>query len=284
MQTRNIVILVLVTALFSAVCTATALKLISEDVAVPVAGHSTLEQRLARLENRVEDMLSIGQALNERPVRPATENSADDSEELKEKLISISRELSEENQQETMQAQRQAMRDAMDARRAMQQPEAKIQRLREAGFSNDEASHVVRTESEVMLEQLQAQYEARRKALESGDSTSPWNRIGNNSMREKLGDELYERYLQANGQPTAVGVGTVMENSPGANAGLLPGDKIISYNNARVFNARELNRLTALGTVGESSLLEIERDGSPLQLTIPRGPIGITDDGSGFRR
>jgi len=49
----------------------------------------------------------------------------------------------------------------------------------------------------------------------------------------------------------------------------------VRYAGERVFNVRDLNNLTVQGTAGESVLIEVERNGSPLQLTIPRGPVGI---------
>jgi len=85
----------------------------------------------------------------------------------------------------------------------------------------------------------------------------------------------YERYLKANNRSTNVSVGSILGSSPGENAGLQTGDRIVRYAGERVFNVRDLNNLTVQGTAGESVLIEVERNGSPLQLTIPRGPVGI---------
>ena len=70
----------------------------------------------------------------------------------------------------------------------------------------------------------------------------------------------------------------ILSSSPAENSGLKAGDRIIGYAGERVFNVRDLNKLTVQGEAGESVLLEIERDGEPIQLTIPRGPIGINSD------
>jgi len=76
--------------------------------------------------------------------------------------------------------------------------------------------------------------------------------------------------------PTSVGVASVLQNSPGASAGLRAGDRITSYGGERVFNIRDLNGLTVVGNEGESVLIEAHRNGETVQITIPRGPIGIT--------
>jgi hypothetical protein len=37
------------------------------------------------------------------------------------------------------------------------------------------------------------------------------------------------------------------------------------------------------GNPGEDVVIEIERDGTRIQLTVPRGPIGITGSGANLR-
>ena len=97
-----------------------------------------------------------------------------------------------------------------------------------------------------------------------------------NQLREKIGDDYYERYLKANGYPAAAEIRSVIKGSPAENAGLKAGDKIISYAGQRVFNMRDVSRLTLDGEEGEAVLLEVERDGTTTQLTIPRGPVGVS--------
>ena len=59
-------------------------------------------------------------------------------------------------------------------------------------------------------------------------------------------------------------------------AGLQPGDQIVSYDGARVFNYGDLNDQLLQGEPGESVIVDILRDGAPMQVVMPRGPIGIT--------
>ena len=49
---------------------------------------------------------------------------------------------------------------------------------------------------------------------------------------------------------------------------------------ARLNRPKQLNALTLEGTAGESVVIEIRREGQPLQLVMPRGPLGIF---GGFR-
>src|SRR5690606_545711 len=101
------------------------------------------------------------------------------------------------------------------------------------------------------------------------------------TLRGEIGDDEYERYLQALGRSTAVVVREVLASSPAERAGLQPGDQVVAYGGERVFDQRELNALTLQGQAGESVVLDVRRNGQTIQLVVPRGPIGIT--GGGFR-
>jgi S1-C subfamily serine protease len=156
-------------------------------------------------------------------------------------------------------------------RLARRQPQYRVQQLVSAGFAQEEAARIVQIESEEALRQLQAQYDSRRQQAESNAN----NASNANALRAELGDQNYERYLEANGWPTSARIGAVIGGSPGQNAGLRSGDNITSYAGERVFNLRDVNNLTIQGSIGESVLIEVERNGESVQLTIPRGPIGI---------
>lgn len=142
-----------------------------------------------------------------------------------------------------------------------------------AGFSASRADWIVQRESELRMEAMQSRYEAMRL----GDSPN----LGYNfatpetGLREEMGDAQFETYLQAQGRSTAVGVGAVYESSPAQTAGLRPGDEITHYDGARVFNTFDLTRQTMEGNAGENVVVNITRDGMPMQVVIPRGPLGI---------
>jgi hypothetical protein len=177
-------------------------------------------------------------------------------------------------------ATRQALRERMsrDGVAAAADPQrGQVDRLIAAGFAPDRAEWIDRRIQELRMEQMQAQYEAAR----SGKPVDPAMQMGSDrALRNELGDAEYERYLEALNRPTTIDVFQVLASSPAERAGLKPGDQIVAYNGARVFDVQELNSLTFQGNTGESVVVEVRRDGQPLQLVVPRGPLGVT---GGFR-
>jgi len=148
-----------------------------------------------------------------------------------------------------------------------------VDRLVAAGFPPDRADWISRRTQELRMESLQAHYDATREGRPLDPSAGF---ASERKLRAELGDADYERYLTALNRPTNVNVMTVLASSPAERVGLKPGDQIVSYAGARVFDVRELNALTFEGTAGESVVVEVRRDGLPLQLVLPRGPLGIT--------
>ena len=136
---------------------------------------------------------------------------------------------------------------------------------------------VARTEELRMLA-LQERYDAAREGRPIDPSLA--GRAG--SLREELGDADYERYLQALDRPTSAQVREVLATSPGARAGLKPGDQIVAFDGERVFDLDDINRLVLEGEPGQVVAIDVIRDGQVLQLYVPRGPIGITGDGRPF--
>ncbi|MDX1507459.1 MAG: PDZ domain-containing protein [Woeseiaceae bacterium] len=156
-------------------------------------------------------------------------------------------------------------------------PDERIRSYVEAGFSEARAEWLVRREGELRMEAMQAQYEAAR----DGEPGNRWQYFidSDAQMRTELGEAEYEMYLAANGRPTAVNVAQVYDSSPGKAAGLQPGDRITHYDGTRIYSAWELSRQTLEGEAGESVVITVERDGNPIQLVVPRGPIGINSRG-----
>jgi hypothetical protein len=147
-----------------------------------------------------------------------------------------------------------------------------------AGFAPDRVEWIMERTSELRMKALQAQYDAARE----GRPPDPGQGVaGDSTLRAELGDTDYERYLTALGRPTSVPVQSVLASSPAERSGLKPGDEVVAYDGQRVFDMRELNQLTLEGTAGESVTVSVRRDGQTIQLTMPRGPLGIF--GGGFR-
>jgi len=152
--------------------------------------------------------------------------------------------------------------------------EGRVARLVESGFAPDRADWIVQRESELQMEAMQARFDARR----SGGSVNPFDPSlnSNSALRAEIGDAEYEQYLQANNRPIAVSVGSILESSPAQRVGLQSGDQIVSYNGTRVFDTSDLNQQTMLGEPGESVVVDFTRDGMPMQVVLPRGPIGVS--------
>lgn len=96
------------------------------------------------------------------------------------------------------------------------------------------------------------------------------------SERDELGDEAYDRYLYELGRANRVGIASVITGSAADGAGLAAGDIVLSYANERVFNSHELQDATRTGSRGELVSLTFVRNGEPMIIDIPRGPMGVT--------
>jgi membrane-associated protease RseP (regulator of RpoE activity) len=159
--------------------------------------------------------------------------------------------------------------------------ERRVGRLIDSGFSENEARRILEQESEAAFKALEAAWEAQR----SGESIDRYSSDLDPYaiMRSELGDDTYAQYLEAQGQPTSIKITQVLSGSPGSQIGLQPGDELVSYAGERVFSVTELRDRSMQGNPGEDVVIEIERDGTRIQLTVPRGPIGITGSGANLR-
>jgi hypothetical protein len=95
------------------------------------------------------------------------------------------------------------------------------------------------------------------------------------SIREEIGDDGYDRYLAALGEPNRVRVEDVMTESSAARVGLQQGDVVLRYGDARIFTPGDLVNATRGGTAGEMTQVEILRQGQVLDVEVPRGPLGL---------
>ena len=196
-----------------------------------------------------------------------------------DQLRSGSDEVSEELDAE-IQQQREAMRERADRFRAGSTTQGRADTLIEAGFAPDRAEWIVQRESELQMDSMQAMFDARQ----SGERPDRSRLDPDQALRAELGDAEYEQYLEANGRSTSVAVGSVLESSPGQRAGLLSGDQIVGYNGQRVFSYGELSEQTMSATPGQSVVVDIVRDGIPMQVVVDAGPIGISNRGFRGRR
>ena len=94
-------------------------------------------------------------------------------------------------------------------------------------------------------------------------------------IRERFGDDIYDRYLYASEKPNRVIATAVYPNSTAAAAGIHPGDTVLSYAGENIYTMQDLQQVTKEGEAGESVLVVLQRDGTTFSITLPRGPIGI---------
>ena len=142
----------------------------------------------------------------------------------------------------------------------------------ESGLSPDRADWILQRESELRFESIQARFDARN----SDEPQNPFDPSFNPEamLRAELGDREYEMYLEASGRPTSVGISNIMESSPGQRAGLQSGDEIVGYDGQRIFSTSELMQQTMVSGEG-NVVVDLIRDGAPMQIVLPRGPIGV---------
>ena len=152
------------------------------------------------------------------------------------------------------------------------------ERLQAAGFTPEQIDSVRRREAEAVMQRIELDDQARRE----GWVNTPryWAELaeltdGAATIRRELGDDAYDRYLFASGRPNRLSVTSVIETSPAESAGFQVGDIINSYGNERVFSTAQLNELRSSGERGVAVTVEVIRDGRLLQLSIPRGPMGL---------
>ncbi|MDJ0909332.1 MAG: PDZ domain-containing protein [Woeseiaceae bacterium] len=144
------------------------------------------------------------------------------------------------------------------------------QQLVEGGFEPSRASWLAQRETE-----LQQDVVSDHDGVMLPDHLET-RLMARQALRAEIGDYEYERYLAATGQSTVVAVTQVLPDSAAEAAGLQVGDEIVDYDGLRVFNVFELSDASDEGRTGESVIVNIERDGAPMQLVLPRGALGIS--------
>lgn len=249
------------------------------DVPAGMAGdfdaNAPLEARIAALEQAVSGERDARLVLEEQLHGLYAELERFDSAEMDELL----RTLAESSQaREQARAQRAVGRDR--GARMQDLKDMRAGQLVASGFTEGRAKQILELEDEARMAALQAEYEAQR----NGEEFDPWARAVDfqGTLRERLGDADYEKYLTAQGGQASITVREVIGSSPANQAGLRPGDRIVSYDGKRVFGMSDLKSMAFSGDPGEDVIVDIERNGQRMQLVLPRGPLGITGSGGGM--
>jgi hypothetical protein len=231
-----------------------------------------VEARIAALERAVSDERLARQLLQEEVFYLTSE-----LERLDDPRVSESIRGSDEPADGGEEASREARRAEWRRRNT---PEGRAEQLVEAGFLPAQAEWILKREQELQMDALQARFDAERSG-EPLDWTES-RTMASDALRAEMGDADYERYLEASDRPTRVSVSSVIESSPAQSAGLRPGDEILRYDGERVFSMTDLTRQTMEGEAGESVVIDVMRDGTLMQVVLPRGPVGITGGRRGY--
>lgn len=153
------------------------------------------------------------------------------------------------------------------------------QRLLAAGFTRQELADIAKSDARERMRQVELDDRARREGWVNTPRYFQEQQAAaytGSSARKVLGDAKYDRYLYTQRRPNRLMVQSVIETSPAEKAGFIPGDIVVAYAGQRVFTNQELVELRSAGTLGEPVQVDIMRDGQPMRISIPRGPMGIT--------
>lgn len=94
-------------------------------------------------------------------------------------------------------------------------------------------------------------------------------------LRQELSEGDYDRYLYATRRPNRARVTDMLAHSPGDDAGLQPGDMVLSYDGERVFSGDEIRERAAKRRPNESIPVEVLRNQSTQTLYVRGGPLGL---------
>jgi hypothetical protein len=153
-----------------------------------------------------------------------------------------------------------------------------VDQLVAGGFERQRATALKKRLDKLDLERLYLRDQATREGwLDSDRYREALDELQarNQSLREELGEDDYDRLLYAMGQFNRVEVSEVMAGSPAQLAGFASRDVLRAYNGRRIFSWDDLQRELRGGDAGEMVLVDVMRDGRAVQLSIPRGPLGI---------
>ncbi|HEY8568947.1 PDZ domain-containing protein [Microbulbifer sp.] len=178
---------------------------------------------------------------------------------------------------------RRRSRDHENGNRFERIRENQIRRFTDSGLSYERAAYIVDRQERIPYEQMQFSYEYQhlqdkrsKRAKELQEKLQTYSNP-HRVFEQELNRDEYEQYLDATGGRTEFQIGGLLESAPAYEAGLRSGDKIIRYNNQRVFHMGDLRTQVYQVPPGTSVPVEIQRQGSSSTETIylPAGPLGI---------
>ena len=156
-----------------------------------------------------------------------------------------------------------------------------LARLAEAGVPEGDGQAIIARVEEVQWQRTELRYRAmhegwvRSERYQEEMAKLPSAR---DTVTEEFGDQAWDSYLYASGQPNRVAVRHVLNNSPASSAGLQAGDLISTYDGEAVSRVRDIISIAARGEPGETVEMEVLRDGRLISTYVPRGPVGFSGE------
>jgi len=211
-------------------------------------------------------MVSLRRQL--RAERAAREKLARRIEKLEDALDPLEKapppEIPEQNRSEVVPAEKKTVPPSFD--------ESALQKI---GLDPDQIRWLHERSDQFELDRLDLIDRATREGWVRTPRYAQALREENAELREELDDDGYDRMLYALGRKNRVRVADVLSHSPAEQAGIEDGDLIVYYDGDRIFNVFDLRRQTTTGRKGDSVTVEVIRDGRWVQVSVPRGPLGV---------
>ncbi len=160
-----------------------------------------------------------------------------------------------------------------------------VEQLLDAGFSRADADALLSLVDTIELEQMSMEFSAsshRRRLLDVRDDPAQRGQSSIRSARsaiiETFGEQAFDRYLYATGQPNRVQVTGIVRDSAAHYAGIEQGDLIVAVAGEPVYSNRDLYRVAAEGDPGELIAVTVTRGAVEVQTYVERGPLGVRTD------
>ena len=151
-------------------------------------------------------------------------------------------------------------------------------RLIAAGFDPATATTLVKQLNQSALDEMYLRDQAMREGwlgTEKYKDARAELQQEADALWAELDESDHDRLLYATGKPNRVTVESVIGESAAAWVGLQAGDRILRYAGGRVYKWSDLRQASSAGEAGALVPIQIERDGSIINLSIERGPLGI---------
>lgn len=151
----------------------------------------------------------------------------------------------------------------------------RIEALLAAGFTMERIDWLQTRAKELRLLRDKKAFERKQQGLPY-QSKAAYLTDPDLDLRYEIGDDEYERYRIALGRPVGVTIDEILPGSDAERAGLQPNDVIVGYGGKRIFNIGELYQLASETDSRRSALLDVRRNGNPMQVAMPAALLGIT--------